>query len=335
MRRLLLVFAVLGCSKPVRPVEVRPDPVSIEADAGADADVGAEAATEPPKLCAGSAAKARRTYEDAAHRWLGDAGPTTRPLVGTCLESPAGAWWFDLPDLSAVKEPHDFEFATEGRFILVFEPREGKPVRFVAPEVFYDYGQRILQQPWIFDFDHDGVPELFVDAREEGEEGHRASFIQLFTFRGGAIKPYDTKLGMPLEGSRDIDGDGRPDLLVAAGYTESLEGCASGFSYDYPTPAFAAHALADGTFSLDDAQAKAFAKVTCPAPPTKIASSTDAMCARLWATDPKKERARVVSSCLPWSCPDDVAGKPQKKGATEDCARRVHFFDRLPPLTLP
>jgi hypothetical protein len=98
---------------------------------------------------------------------------------------------------------------------------------------------------------------------------------------------------------------------------------------------FVAHARPDGTFSLDDAAAKAHAGTWCPAAPPTIASSIDAICARLRAVDVPRERARVVASCTDFSCEDSMAGKPQKKSAADDCARRRAFFDRTPPFTLP
>lgn len=323
------VAVTVGCRHSSRPtLEVRADPPpSVGAKASASA-------APPPKLCASIVDATRRAFASAAHKWLGDAG-TFGSWIGWCAESPAGAWALELPDLTAVTDAHGFEYAVEARFVVAFHPRGGAPVRHVPKDPFADYGVRSVSTPWTFDYDGDGVPELFVEAREEGEEGHRAARIELLTFRGGAIAPYAPATGIAYVGARDVDGDGRPELILHAGYTEALEGCGSGFEYDRPEPWFIAHALPDGTFSRDDAAAKAFVRKSCPASPSSIASSFDAMCARLWAKDVAKERARVLASCTHWSCDDANAGKPQKKSATEDCERRARFFDRTPPFTLP
>lgn len=318
---LLVLASTLGCRRSSR-VDAVPDPI-------ATPKVAAVA------LCAGGAAKARQAYALAARQWLGDAGPSGKPLVGWCKESDAGAWWFDLPPLSAVKDAHEFEYVTESKLVVVFTPRSGEPARYLPKDPFADYGVRAPKEPWTWDYDHDGVPELYVESNEEGDEGHRAQLLELLTYRGGAVAPYPPAVGFRAVGATDADGDGAPDLLLLSGYGETLEGCGAGFPYSFPEPRFLAHARPDGAFSTDDAQAKAFTAKWCPAAPKAITSSDDALCARLWAKDVAKERKRVLASCAEWDCTAANDDKPQKPGAAEDCARRARFYDKAPPFTLP
>jgi len=335
---LALVAALsIGCRHTSQPTEVRPDPAVIASAQPVSSASGIASSAMPvAAMCPAITAEAKRAYEVAAKKFL--SGTSTSPgktMVGWCAESPAGAWSIGMPDLTTITEPYDFVYAVEGRFSIVFTPRVGAPVRHVPKEALANYGARAFKDPWTFDFDGDGVPELWVEVHEEGEEGHHARLVDLFAFKGGAIVSYAPAATIGAHTSRDVDGDGRPDLIVHAGYTEELESCGAGFPYDAPEPRFVAHSLPDGTFSMVDAAAKSFATKTCPAPPATIGSSYDAMCARLWAKDVAKERARVVASCVAWSCTAANAGTPQKKGAAEDCERRVRFFDRKPPFTLP
>jgi hypothetical protein len=75
------------------------------------------------------------------------------------------------------------------------------------------------------------------------------------------------------------------------------------------------HAHADGTFAIDDAEARAYAKTWCPAPPAVIKSSYDAICARLWARTDVTGARKLVMACKPWACDLDMAQKPQAPGA--------------------
>lgn len=333
MRRSLLVLAVLatGCPRASQPTtEVRSDP-PIAKPSTSVAPPDASAA-----LCPALSAASKTAYRNAARKWFGDAGtPTGHSFIGWCADSATGAWSIEMPDLATVHDVHEFEYAVEARFAIAFHPQSGAAVRYVPKDVFSDYGIRVVKDPWTYDFDGDGVPEIFIDAHEEGEEGHHVARLELLSFRSAAIVRYAPAAAIAVAGAKDVDGDGRPDLLIRAGYTESLEGCGSGFSYDTPDPWFIAHARPDGTFSFDDAAAKDFVRKSCPAKPASIASSFDAVCARLWAKDLPKERARVVASCTAWSCAADIAGTPQKKTAAQDCERRPRFFDRTPPFTLP
>ena len=335
MRRTLLVLAVLAtaCPRASQPTsEVRPEPpIAKPAASGAPS-----AATPSTALCPAISAATKSAYKTAASKWLADAGQMpNHNWMGWCADSAAGAWSIEMPDLAAVHDAHEFEYTVESRFAIAFHPRAGAAVRYVPKDVYADYGIRIFKDPWTYDYDGDGVPEIWIDSHEEGEEGHHEAILELLSFNGSAIVRYGPAAGITAAGARDVDGDGRPDLVIRAGYTESLEGCGSGFPYDTPEPWFIAHARADGTFSLDDAVAKDFVRKACPGRPAAITSSFDAVCARLWAKDLPKERARVVSSCTAWSCPATVAGTPQKKTAAEDCERRPRFFDRSPPFTLP
>ncbi|MGZ3424462.1 MAG: FG-GAP repeat domain-containing protein [Polyangiales bacterium] len=280
-------------------------------------------------ICPQAVAATRASFDRAARKWLGDASPAPQSNVGFCVESAAGAWRIEMPSLADVSDEASFVYAVEARYVVVFEPRNGPRATRLPKETLSNYGVRVKHAPIVFDFDGDGVPELHHRVDEQGDEGHRAQQSELLSFRGGAIVPYPKAVAF--SELRDVDGDGRPDLVRLAGYDEVLESCAAGFPFAHPDPLFVAHSLSDGSFSTDDAAAKAFVKTWCAAPPSTITSSSDAICARLWG----KPRSLVTTSCIDFSCESDMAGKPQSKSATQDCARRRAFYDRTPPFTLP
>lgn len=272
-------------------------------------------------------------------------------LLGTCLDTPEGRWVVTfVEDPETLHEP-DFAFHLENDWRVRFEPTKpatGPAAELTLTSTLSNYGERKAHPPQLFDFDGDGVPELFLATDEDGDEGHHARQVALLTYREGRVERYldhldgpkdaQGKSALTFDSLADADGDGRPDLVTYAGYTHSLESCASGFPSDFAEPRFVLHSLKDGRFSADDDAAKAYARRFCPNPKSVIASSEDAICARLWAKDAKgvaKARARVVGSCLGQYCDYLGRGKKPPTYATPDCERRLRWFDLPPPLTLP
>ena len=267
--------------------------------------------------------------------------PKRTSMVGVCSDSPKGAWFVALPPDAKATPPaseEDLAFLLDSAWEVHFEPASGPGAKRVHKEELANFGARIVHPPRLFDFDGDGVPELYLAVDETGDEGHRARQHGLFSFRDGKVVPYAPVAAIPFTDLVDHDGDGRPDLLMYAGYTDSLEGCYSGFPTDHARPSFLAHSLADGTFSTDDAVAKAFVASWCAKKPGAIASSYDAVCARLFARDAaavKRERARVAASCTGGYCEREEASKKQPANASMDCERRVAWFGKAPPFLLP
>ncbi len=265
---------------------------------------------------------------------IGDADPPNTP-VGYCKPTPGGSWRVDMPSATVIAKWGE-TYSIEARYSIVHVGNDGARHEFLPDEQLLNYGGRKAETPVAFDFDGDGEPELYVAVREEGEEGHFALQKDLVTFDGHTVKPYAPARSFDVDGLQDVDRDGRPDLKIHAKYTDTLEGCGAGFPYDWPETRFVAHSRPDGTFSTDDAAARAYARAWCPAAPTRIKSSEDAICARLWAKTPDEiAKARKLVACVPGWCEREIAQKPQPPGAAEDCERRVKWFDQPPPFTLP
>ena len=111
--------------------------------------------------------------------------------------------------------------------------------------------------------------------------------------KNGTVQPYAPAAGIVFHRVEDVDHDGRPDLVTYGTYRASFPDRCSSEHSPIVGPALLAHALKDGTFSMADAQAIAFAKQSCEKPGFEIARDDEKhvddeqtaegiVCARLW-----------------------------------------------------
>jgi hypothetical protein len=273
-------------------------------------------------------------------RFKEEAQEAPRTLVGFCAATPHGRWQIELPaiDIADVRSREEAIVAIETRYEVVHVALDGQRAHYAPKQRLSGYGGRAPQKPVVYDFDGDGEPELYVAVDEAGPEGHLQHEVMLLHWDGKRIAPYAAAKDLDIASVTDLDGDHRPDLQIWDGYSDPLEGCQSSFPYDWPDPLFVAHAQREGTFSDADLVARKYVRGWCPRPPSKIASSQDALCARLWVVTPSDviaARALVTASCVPGYCERELAGTPQPAGASEDCERRLSWFERNPPFALP
>jgi hypothetical protein len=130
------------------------------------------------------------------------------------------------------------------------------------------YAHIVPTAPVLFDFDGDGIAEAVVviqyDVIDESGTDHTSSG-RVWTARGDAITLFKPAGDIVVEEARDVDGDGRPDLITHERYEGvAYINCGSQDGYSVFGPLLLMHSLADGTFSRDDAAALAFAKRECP-----------------------------------------------------------------------
>jgi hypothetical protein len=298
---------------------------------------------EPPReLLQTSCATFRHTMRGVVARVLarfpGDALPHTP--VGFCAATKHGMWQIEVPVAATapVSNREEAIIALETRYEIVHVALDGKRATYAPKQRLSGYGERMPQKPVVYDFDGDGEPELYVAVDEAGSEGHVQHEVMLLRWDGKRIEPYAAAKDLDMASMSDLDGDHRPDLQIWDGYSDPLEGCQSSFPYDWPAPLFIAHGQPGGTFAEDDVEARKYVRGWCPRPPSKITSSQDALCARLWVATPSDvtvARALVKASCVPGYCERELAGTPQPTGATEDCERRLSWFERNPPFSLP
>jgi hypothetical protein len=214
-----------------------------------------------------------------------------------CKTSANGATWgvriddvVDL-DVDAASCPtgwlmHVVHVAADGSEQVIVPPGPGGVRKGHAYNVYKAAPVYVIA---LFDWDGDGEDEIVIG---------RWTSVFVWTFKRGHIVAYPPASSLAVEEVSDVDGDGRPDLLVRP------------FG-DAPTALqFVAHSLPDGTFTLHDAVAVKQAQTVCPADPQITLNSdeeslaNDIACALVWGRDPKalgKELcAPDAGACPPW-----------------------------------
>ena len=189
----------------------------------------------------------------------------------------------------------------------------------------------------VSDYDGDGTPEAVVWTARIGQEVRSSARGVLWSFSQGAVAPYSkaSKLSIapfevdPVASSepsplRDLDGDGRIDLLGYGPFFGVFkQGCGVIESFEALGPRLALHSLADGTFSERDAVAIAHAKVVCPTRPTQVLTFgehgvdqgptfSNLGCGRLWnvpASAIDSERKSACGAVQPASADCDAPRK--------------------------
>jgi hypothetical protein len=210
------------------------------------------------------------------------------------------------------------------------EARPGQPAVY-ALEGGVSYST--LGKPLFYDYDGDGEPEiLLATAHKEHEGGYEAAAV-VATFKDGAVRAL---AGLPAryEAFEDIDADGRPDVLYFP-YATDVGGPCSGFPGHQPGPAFVAHALPGGRFSLDDTIARAHVAAQCPTGsardggPEPMAAE---LCVLLRTGSEAKAAAALDAQCKrPGPRDDGCAPRP---GVCFDYDERRQVLSTPPPFRL-
>lgn len=292
-------------------------------------------AAPPPSFCAALAEE-----NELALKALSAAEPALPALrnAALCVATPRGGWGLSISGLTAdggeLWGRWSIVHGDAGARRLVFAPDTtvsfggGGPERPAARQnLLWSAARRIVPlPPTLYDFDGDGEPEaiVLVETVETNESGRS------FTVRRGRVwSAANNRLDLfpgardfAFEEARDVDGDGRPDLITRGPYA-ALTTLKCGGEEPYPVsgPPLLARALVGGTFAWSDAAALDFARRGCSAAPSPVmvddqgaidfaASARNVVCARLAgvATGPlvaeiaAKCRARAGSACL--TCDD-------------------------------
>ena len=123
----------------------------------------------------------------------------------------------------------------------------------LAPSFHSTVGQ--AGEELLFDYDADGLPEVGVYQSSWHHTLPPTIGLSVWTVKQGRIVPYAPADALPAVGARDIDADGRPDLMLdSRGEFLGPEGNVQ--SHTSLQPDAAAHSLPNGDFSTKDAVAK-------------------------------------------------------------------------------
>ena len=280
------------------------------------------------------------------------AHPVLSPSFGRCFASSfagRGAWGISLDHVESAAGH------VVGRWSLVHLTKEGRraavgltlPRERTAPPVgdgiattegnFDD--ALTLDTPALFDFDGDGEDEVLIRLANAPGGRERVVAGHLWSFRDGVVSRYTRAPDLDIEALRDVDHDGRPDLETFSPWqAPSRIGspCAPPV-YRVHGRSLLAHALSNGTFSLDDEVAKAVARGSCATAPASFTLASDGVrtvtslaCARLRGASIDEVLRVIDAECV--ANPDDACVEVP---ACED-ARLWRALARMPPsLRLP
>jgi hypothetical protein len=348
-------FALCACGGAPGPAAPAPSPARAPA-----APPSGTAAPTPslPKLdtaCAEIEKKQRAAIAQAKAPEGGGEAVTDADLallpkgLGQCVRSGRGAWAFVIEELAAAPSGEKGSF--DGQVYFVHVNEHGAAVKssdllgMLSPGTpGSSFSDLRLRTRISHDLDGDGDDELLLCAdfsvhqQISGTDGQTVARprtgCKIITRDKDLVLDYANALAYEIEDFKDVDQDGRPDLLTRtpfasiAGLDDEdcvLRSCNTAASRG---PQLAAHSEADGTFSFAHEAAVKFAAQACPSRPKSIfTSSGDAgsdfaagvdrfVCALVWgateaelAPELKKGRAamcRTASQCLPF---DDLAQK--------------------------
>ena len=293
---LVLALCACGGSGTARPVTVRPP------------------ATPCERL-----ADLEHVDREIAERVRASLGPS-------CEDDGAGAWALVLSELTEepfvpegveVGEDEEQPTVIRGTWSLAYAPAEGpavlgeaQPLEMISG-VFYSATEvDVLAR---HDYDGDGHAELALWVGTRAHEEEPVGEVQVAAFRDGAVQAYPpAALPVPVDTVRDVDGDGRPDLVSRAPYFGTSPWSVARTPCGGPWHVF--HALPDGTFSDQDAVAMEALREECPAAPSHLfpARADEAgyqegllavSCARLHGLSPDQTVAALRSERGP--CEDE------------------------------
>lgn len=312
----------------------------------ASAPVPPPAPAAPPVVDAGSAAVDAPPADPCApllarHRAViarvsGDNSPWAEPLAtfGRCLPTPGGAWAVVVDD-AEIDASESQGTSVQGHWSVVHVGADGRSARLTRAEQWISHDLPGIVGAVLHDYDGDGEPELVLLRHSTVSEGADRPGGEVLTLRDGAVASYAPAGGIEPDEARDVDGDGRPDLVTRTPYRANGDDSPSDFTYLMEGPALVAHSLADGTFSRSDEVAARFAREQCPRRDATAGgaevSAASVVCARLWGV-PAATVARVIRArCA--SPEENGSGSPRRRNCG-DTRVLLRWAEATPPLTL-
>ncbi len=243
------------CTEPAgpRPVVVN---LTTQPDGGEIKPIGADKSPAVEKACQKVLARRTKLLKNVPE-------PDHIRDLTQCFPSAKGAWVVDASDVRPLKKDKTHtETGWTVPFALSYVSADGKlnSSKKVVGNSHVRGQERVSTEVVAtFDFDGDGISEIvlreFVDYGEED-----SSKLTMYTWKDGEVGPY-SKVNFEFVGMRDVDSDGRPDLLVEGPF--GADGPCGLDGQTFRAPPHVAHSLSDGTFSENDAVAKEVVRVQC------------------------------------------------------------------------
>lgn len=271
--------------------------------------------------CARLAQQAKQRIDSVRGVDMFDAARETLAIFGRCWPAGRGAWALSLDKIQI-----EGTVAFTGRWSVVYlnpdgaasaaapalpVPDQRDDLAGDAPNLDFTVGNHVhLREPTLFDYDGDGVAELILPLGSTLLESGSWERGRVWTARSGKVAIYGPARELVVRDVRDVDRDGRPDLLIRDPYAMATEFPYSGFSMELTGPELVAHALPGGGFAQGDAVAETVARAACPRRPGKLVvrapeereieserTAVNVVCARLFGVPAAQVRAELLRTC--------------------------------------
>ncbi|HEY1959503.1 MAG TPA: hypothetical protein VGH28_28020 [Polyangiaceae bacterium] len=321
---LLFASSACGGSPPAQPTTPA---VSSAPIASATPSSSASAATAPPppaKDVACDAIATARKDENTRLKAIADSQDPMSRIQGMnedvvngffrCTKTKSGgAWGLGLSDLKVDQTTH----GVSAELVAIHADAKGQiaktPLAGTArtkDRAFQsnDLDHVAIDTQMVYDFDADGEDELVAIGHDQTKEGSRESLAYIVQAKNGAAQIYPPAKDLPIFRVEDVDRDGRPDFISYGPYRTFAPGRCNGAPALFNGPPMLIHSLPDGTFSMVDDKAVAFAKQQCDKPGFTVARDdqkrvddeqtfVNIACARLWGMSAADAAAAVARSC--------------------------------------
>ncbi len=324
MKRFVLVVMCM-CGESATPVESpKPQPtMSATATPSATATASASATvTAPEKDVVCEALDAERRGETNKLKAITESKDPLSHVqtmnddvvgaFGKCIKTKSGsAWGIGLRDLK--EELH----GVTAQLVAIHVDAKGQKATVVLPGTVrtkdrafqsHDLDHVAFDTQSSFDFDGDGEEELIVIGHDQTKDGPRDPLAYIIELKNGTAQPYPPAKDLPIFRVEDVDRDGRPDFVSYGPYRARLGARCNGAPAQVVGPPMLVHSLPNGTFSMTDDRAIAFAKQHCEKPGFSVARDDEKRvdddqtfvniaCARLWGMSEAQAVSLVAQSC--------------------------------------
>lgn len=238
------------------------------------------------------------------------ASPEAIQELGQCIVGQDAVWGLVLTRAQLVPENE----LVEGQWRIIRVDRHGNRTEAIsggsaggwlaAQDINFWHGffQTESFRGQLFDFDGDGEDELILSLTSWYHESETIQRVWVVQRQGDQLTDYAPALSFSAREVRDVDQDGRPDLLLDTLY-RTYDVCGLGLPWDGPCGA--ARSLPDGTFSSQDPAMLAYGREQCPnarlvLPAVSVVDEPmsrdllwDVACARLHGQDPVSLRQEL------------------------------------------